>query len=220
MRKYFHEELEELNEDIVKMGNMVADAVKKSVKAISQVDTTIAEEVIEGDDQIDALNLMVEEMSMHMLARQQPVAKDLRTIYSILLITGHLERSADLAVNIAKIAIRKRAPSILRVAEENAIKILIEIGDRSCDLLVDSIKAFAERDLTLAEKLKKKDDPIDLLYKQFLKELKNCHEGDEDLIDSVISLILASRYLERIADHAVDIGERVIYMVTGHMVDT
>lgn len=215
VRKYFHEELDELEEDILRMGELVIAAVKKSVKAISEVDASAADEVINGDDAIDSINLRTEEMCMHMLARQQPVAIDLRTIYSMLVIANHLERCGDLAVNIAKIAMRKRAPSILRVAEEKSLQLLGEMGDRSCDIVSESIKAFAGRDLGLAERLNKQDDPIDKLYKQFLKELRNCHEEEEDLIDSVISLILASRYLERIADHAVDIGERVTYMVTG-----
>lgn len=219
MRKYFHEELHDLEDNIIQMGAMAVEAVRNSVKAIAELDIAAAQLVIDNDDKIDAINLQTEEACMQMLARQQPVAKDLRTIYGVLVITNQLERTGDLAVNIAKIALRKRASSILKVAEENSLKILAEIGERSCEIVSDSIKAFATRDLELAEKLRKKDEPIDQLYKSFLKELRNCHEGEEDLIESVISLILASRYLERIADHAVNIGERVSYMITGHQRD-
>lgn len=215
MRKSFHEELDELQDEILVMGNLVVDNVTHAVKSLVEGDLETAESVIERDDQVDSMNISVEEKGMSMLARQQPVAKDLRLIYAILIVTVYLERIGDLALNIATIAKRTKG---LTEEEKPLAGLFSKMGDLSCQLVKKSLEAFKKRDIVIAEELSTLDEPIDELYKQFLKELRKARE-DEDYIERFTQLILASRFLERVADNAVNIGERVIYIVTGEFKD-
>ncbi|MBI4744384.1 MAG: phosphate signaling complex protein PhoU [Actinobacteria bacterium] len=210
MRKTFHEELKELQAEILRMGDLAVSAVTKSIKSLIEGNIELADEVIIGDDEVDKLNLDIEEASMHILARQQPVAKDLRLIHAVLLITVHLERIGDYALNIAKITKRLNR----QIEEKTLLDLISEMGSLSCSLVNKSLQAFDEKDAELATSLSLLDEPIDHLYKRFLKELKKSRD-DEDFMGEATELILASRYLERVADHAVDIGERVTFLVTG-----
>lgn len=211
MRRTFHEELKGLQEDILKMGSLVEQCVHDAIRALVEGDIKLAEKVIAGDDVIDALNLSIEERSMHLLARQSPVARDLRLIHSILFIIIHLERMGDLSYNLAKMA-RKKTP----VQIKSLVDTLQEMGILAGKLVHASLEAFANRDAKLAAKLAKMDEPIDDLFKVFFKDLAK-YAGQENMFDAASYMILAARYIERIADHAVDIGERVNYLVTGHM---
>lgn len=210
-RKTFHEELKELRNEILRMGEFVIASVKNAVKALVEGDLELADEVIKDDDVVDNYNLEIEESAMSMLARQAPVARDLRLINAVLFITVHLERIGDLALNIAEVAKRIRE---LTAEEKTLAELFLKMGSLSCDLVSKSLEAFEKRDVALAEKIKTLDEPIDQLYKQFLKELRKCRE-EEDYLDRFTQLILASRYLERVADHAVDIAERIAFLVTG-----
>lgn len=212
MRKTFHDELKDLQAEILRMGDLVVTAVTKSIKSLIEGDIELADEVIIGDDEVDKLNLGIEEASMYILARQQPVAKDLRLIHAVLLITVHLERIGDYALNIAKITKRLNK----KIEEKTLLDLISEMGSLSCDLVSKSLQAFDKRDAELATNLSLMDEPIDHLYKRFLKELKKGRD-DEDFIGEATELILASRYLERVADHAVDIGERITFLVTGEL---
>lgn len=210
-RKTFHEELKELRNEILRMGEFVIASVKNAVKALVEGDLELADEVIKDDDVVDNYNLEIEESAMSMLARQAPVARDLRLIHAVLFITVHLERIGDLALNVAEVAKRIRE---LTAEEKTVAELFLKMGSLSCDLVSKSLEAFEKRDVALAEKIKTLDEPIDQLYKQFLKELRKCRE-EEDYLDRFTQLILASRYLERVADHAVDIAERIAFLVTG-----
>lgn len=210
-RKTFHEELKELRNDIMRMGKFVVASVTRAVKALVEGDLELANEVIKDDDVVDNYNLKIEESAMSMLARQAPVARDLRLIHAVLFITVHLERIGDLALNIAEVAKRIKEPT---AEEKDLVKLFLKMGSLGCDLVSKSLEAFDKRDVALAEKIKNLDEPIDQLYKQFLKELRKCRE-EEDYLDRFTQLILASRYLERVADHAVDIAERVGFLVSG-----
>ena len=212
LRKTFHEELKDLREEVLKIGDLVEKALVDSVKAIVEGDVPLAERVIEGDDEIDRLTVGLEEQSMAVQARQCPVAKDLRLIYSTQFISIHLERMADLCLNIAQIvkktSQKPRYPTLL--------ELLDKMGALTRELVRASLEAFDKKDLELARKLGEMDEPIDELFKEFFKELTRCSE-DETSFDWATHMVLANRYLERIADHAVDIGERVAYWVTGEM---
>jgi len=213
MRKTFHEELDELQDEILVMGNLVIRNVTDAVDSLISRKIELAEEVIRRDDEVDNMNLSIEEKGMSMLALQQPVARDLRLIYSVLLITVYLERIGDLALNIATVAKRTGGTT---EEEKSLVPLFAKMGDLSCQLVSKSLEAFRKRDIALAEELSTLDEPIDQLYKQFLKELRKVKE-EEDYMERFTQLILASRYLERVADNAVNIGERVTYIVTGEL---
>lgn len=210
-RKTFHEELKHLQSQVLEMGRLVERNVAKAVQSLVQNDVDLADAVIAGDDPIDNYYLDIEEQAIAVTATQCPVAKDLRLLISILLISVHLERMGDLSLNIAK------ATKRIAKVEENARlpELLSEMDKMTRQVVNSSLEAFEKKDIELAKKLPVMDEPIDALFKDFLKELSK-HAEDESLA-AVSDMILASRYLERIADQAVDIGERICFMVSGEM---
>jgi phosphate transport system protein len=211
MRKTFYKELKELKSDILMMGSQVEDCVNKAVRSLATFDIDLAEEVIENDREIDSLNHLIEEKGTQLIATQCPVAKDLRFIHSIVYIAIHLERAGDLATNVAKMTKKiKDAPvSDLLTGVE-------EMGMQASKIIHLSMEAFANGDTKLARKLPLLDEPIDNNFKLFIKSLVK-FAGEEKLIDAASNIILVARYLERIGDHGVDIGERVFYMITGRI---
>ena len=165
--------------------------------------------MIAGDDEIDRRTLAIEEHSLEVMATQFPVARDLRLIHSLTYIAMHMERMGDLDVNLAKAARRtasRKGPQTLY----DLIQAQGNLVYRVLEAMMDSLDRY---DLELARKLPELDEPIDHLFKQFFRELARL--TDEDEIEWASSMVLASRYLERIADNAVDIGERITYLVTG-----
>ena len=212
MRKTFHEELKDLRAEVLKIGDLVEKTLVDSVKSIVEGDVALAEKVIQGDDEIDRLTVGLEEQSMAIQARQCPVARDLRLIYSTQFIAIHLERMGDLCLNIAQIV--KKTPHEPKYP--TLLKLLDKMGSLTRELVRASLEAFDKKDLALARKLGEMDEPIDALFKEFFKELTRASK-DETSFDRATHMVLANRYLERIADHAVDIGERVAYLVTGEI---
>jgi phosphate transport system protein len=192
------------------MGTLAREAVDKSIKALINRDTNLADEVIIGDDVIDKMDLDIEMKCMELIARQQPMARDLRTIGTILKTITDLERIADHAVDIAKIA------KIL--ADQPPLKPYIDIP-RMCDLslsmLDDALKSFVNEDVDLAKKMCERDDLVDALYNQVFRELLTYMMEDPKAVVRALYLIFVARFLERVADHATNVGERVVYMVTG-----
>lgn len=209
MREGFRQELKDLKAEVGLIGRLVVDQTALGVKALVEGDLELAERVIAGDDELDRRTLGVEEHSLEVMATQFPVARDLRLLHSLTYISMHLERMGDLAVNIAKAARRtadRRGPQTLYdliQAQGNLVHRVLE----AC------LEALEKDDLDLARKLPELDEPIDHLFKQFFRELARLQ--DEEDIEWASSMVLAARYLERIADNAVDIGERVQYLLTG-----
>lgn len=209
MREGFRKELKDLKREVLGIGRDVTDITRKAVTSLVTGDIDLAEEVIASDSDVDKRCLGIEEHSLEVIATQFPVARDLRLLYSLTYMALHLERMADLAVNIAKAAKRtagKRGPQTL-------YDLIQAQGNLVYRVLDATNEAFEKADLELARKLQELDEPIDHLYKQFFRELARLQ--DEEDIEWASSMVLASRYLERIADNAVDIGERIAYMVTG-----
>lgn len=209
MREGFRAELKELKAEVVSIGRLVVDQTGLSVKALVEGDLETAEQVIAGDDEIDHRTLAVEEHSLEVMATQFPVARDLRLLHSLTYIAMHMERMGDLAVNIAKAA--------RRTADRHGPQTLYDLihaqGNLVHRVLEACLEALDKGDLELARKLPELDEPIDHLFKQFFRELARLQ--DEEDIEWASSMVLAARYLERIADNAVDIGERVQYLLTG-----
>ncbi|MCL4499590.1 MAG: phosphate signaling complex protein PhoU, partial [Chloroflexi bacterium] len=188
---------------------LALQSINGAIEAITACNMKAADDTIALDDAIDERYHDIEAHSLSIVATQAPVASDLRLCFSVIFIAIHLERMADLAVNVAKGA--KRACPMDGVAP--LIKLVTDMGKLTTDLVAASMQAFTSRDVELAAKLPDMDEPIDKMFKAYFKELAK--HPDEESLEWISTIILAGRYLERIADHAVDIGERVAYLVTG-----
>lgn len=209
-REIFKGQLKELQQQILKMGSLVEEAIARSVKALTMQDPVLAQKVIDGDDQVDDLFVKIEDQCLKLIATQQPVAKDLRTTVIGLKIIGDLERMADHAVDIAKIAIR--------ISGEPLIKPLIDIprmSEYAQGMVKNCLDAYVTEDTELARSVGVDDDQVDHLHNQIFRELLTFMMADPKTITQGTHLIFVSRYLERIADRATNIGEAVIYQATG-----
>lgn len=211
IRKSFHLQLEEIQHDIVRMAAMVTEAVPRGTAALLDGDLHGAQNLIEGDDPLDALALELEERCYQILALQQPMASDLRSIVTAIRMISEIERSGDLVVNIAKGARR-----IYGTTFTPRLRGLIsQMGDEATRLFRISIDAYVEHDASMAAALDDLDDRLDSLHRDYIQEIFVCHGEGELEIRAGVQLALIGRYYERIGDHAVNIGERVRYMVTG-----
>ncbi|MFA6000589.1 MAG: phosphate signaling complex protein PhoU [Thermoleophilia bacterium] len=214
-RQSFHEGLKQLNEEILREASLVVEAVDLSTQALLKSDRSLANSVIAGDDDINELTLKIEGDCLALQAQQQPVARDLRLLHTCLLVSLHLERVGDLAVNIAKIAKRLERTE----AAEPYLELLRKMSAQALEVLRQGIKAFADRDARLANSLAEIDEPIDEMYKEILTRLLH-PKGEEEAAASTewaTHIALASRYVERIADQVVDMGARIDFLVTGKL---
>lgn len=209
-RKSFHTELAELEQALLKMATMVEEAIYRAVKALKGRDPALAQEVIDRDAAIDDLELAIERDCLRLLALQQPMASDLRTIGTALKIITDLERMADHATDIAKITIR--------MGDEPFIKPLIDIPRMAelCQrMLRAALEAYVRRDAARAYRMIEDDDEVDHLYGQIFRELLTYMLQDPKTIQQATYLLFVASHLERVADHATNLGEWIIYMVTG-----
>lgn len=214
MRQRFINQLRELNIKLLKMGSMVENIIEVSVQSLVNKDLDMARKVYELDDKIDELELEIEKDCMHLLALQQPMAKDLRTIGTILKIITDLERMGDHAVNIAKITIK--------IGDAPLIKPLIDIprmAKLAENMVSKSLDAFMKEDVELAKEVALEDEAVDEIYEDIYMELIEMMIEKPEIIQQATYLLFIGRYLERIADHATNVGERIIYMVTGERVE-
>ncbi len=212
-RQNYDNELTKLKQDLLNMGTCVSRAIKDSVTSLAQKDIELARQVIDGDDIIDKMQVDIEEKCMVLIARQQPMARDLRVLGTGLKITTDLERMGDHAYDIAKIS--------LLIANQQLIKPLIDIprmAGLAQKMVNDSLEAYVNLDIALAEQVCSADDEVDSLYQQMLRELLTYMMEDPRTISQATQLIFVARYLERIADHATNIAEWVIYLETGERV--
>ncbi len=211
-RELYLRELEALKTDVIRMAAMAGGAIREAVEALRDRDVARAERVIADDDKIDAMHLGLENRCMRLLALQQPMASDLRTIAAVFAITIDLERMADHAEGISKAA--------RRLADQPLLKPLMDIPrmeELVQQMLRDSMDAFLRQDASLAESMAKKDDEIDALRSQVFRELLTYMLSDPRTTPRALELLLVAQHLERAADHVTNIGERVIYMVTGEL---
>jgi len=209
-RLEFHEELDQLEAAIQGMGDLVLRSIRGSLNALRANDAELADEVIAFDDEVDGRAKAVEQQVETLLARQAPVATELRRILAVLHINIHLERMADLCVNIAKLAKIARAfhgPAIVVEGFE-------EMGSRAEEMTKIALESFQHRDLTAAESLPELDELIDNGNRRVVGHLAKL-EGTEEAREWALLMIVVSRCLERIGDNAVDIGEQTAYLVSG-----
>jgi len=214
MRKTFHQRVEEITEDVLAMGSLVQEAVHNSIEALLKMDTQLAEKIIKDDEKVNEYDISIEEKCIVLQAEHQPVAVDLRFLHSVSIIIKHLERIGDLAVNIARVIKRLSKEDEKSNIDKEIISLLVEMGNLVKPELSRALEAFKNRDARLASKLGKSDDAVDELQKLVFKKLFSSHKGEED-IKFVTNIALASRYLERIGDQSVNIGDRVLYFLTG-----
>jgi len=214
MRKTFHQRLEEITDEVLVMGSLVQDAVHNSIEALMTMDQELADGIIRDDEKVNEHDISIEEKCIVLQAEHQPVAVDLRFIHSISIIIKHLERIGDLAVNIGKIVKRLSAKEEKNNIDKDVMDLLVEMGKLAEPELARALEAFKNRDAKLASKLGKSDDAVDEIQKIIFKKLFTTHKGEED-IKFVTNIVLASRYLERIGDQSVNIGDRVLYFLTG-----
>ena len=210
MRQHYHEELADINNCLVEMANKVGSAMSTATTALLDADVALADLVIAGDEHIDAVRESIEQRCFTLLARQQPVATDLRTITTAMRIVSDLERMGDLAVHVAKLA-RMRFPE--HAVPQEVRPIFLEAGHVAESLVSKTATVIAKLDVEAAVELEAEDDLMDQLHRQLFRELlsKDWPHGMESAID----ITLLGRYYERFADHAVSVARRVFYLVTG-----
>ena len=210
MRESFHRELQNLDQAVVRLGALVERSAQLATTALVESDRELAQKVRDGDDEIDALYMDIEKRSLTLLAQQAPVAGDLRLVVAILRVINDLERSGDLAYNIAKLAQLEdfREPGL------KAVRALVaELGWAAAKLTGAAIDAWATKDVELAADIARQDDALDEMHARLIEQLVELK--GEDSLAPAIRLAMIGRYFERIGDHAVNLGERVRYFVTG-----
>ncbi|KYO66699.1 MULTISPECIES: phosphate signaling complex protein PhoU [Thermovenabulum] len=210
LRSGFNKELELLQQDILKMGSVVEQQIFNAVESLVKKDEKLAIKVIEDDDIVDNLQHLIEDKCIKLIATQHPLAKDLRVIFTGVKIVTDLERMSDNAVDIAK--------TTIRLLNEEYIKPLIDIprmAHLAKEMVKNALDAYVNEDVEAAKKVCEADDEIDHLYSQIFRELLIIMMQDPKTISQATSLLFVGRYLERIADHATNIGEWLIFLVTG-----
>ncbi len=213
MQRHFHEELEALKQTLLAMGGLVEDQIRRVMRALLERDDALAQEVIDRDQQVNAYDVEVDETCVSLLALHQPAAGDLRFITTAMKIVTDLERIGDQAVNIAQ--------RVLELNREPQLKPYIDLprmAEKAQHMVKESLDAFVARDTALARQVCGEDAEVDALKEQIFRELLTFMMEDPRTVSRAIRVILISRFMERVADHATNIAEMVIYLVEGKMV--
>lgn len=206
--RHFAEELDRLKHHLLTMGGLAEEQVRSSIRALTERDARLMATVLDGDGDLNRYHVEIDDRCFKLLALHQPMAGDLRTIVAAVKINSDLERVGDLAVNIAEAA--------QRYVTHPPVKPLVDIprmADLAQSMLHDALDAFVSRDLALAQTVLDRDDGLDELKNQVFRELLTYMLGEPRTIEPALDLILVSRHLERVGDHATNIAEDVVFMV-------
>lgn len=206
-------DLESLHHDILSMCALVEEMIHEAVEALGDPDERLAEALAEKDNEIDRWDVRIEEECLKILALHQPVAMDLRRIATVMKIVGELERVADLGVHIAE-----RASSLAEWPEMVVPDRLKEMSQLALDMLHRSIDAYVELDSRVARQVCAADENVDQLNREIIAELTGTMKRSPDLVQPAMHLFSASRHVERVADHATNIAEDVVYLVEGAII--
>jgi phosphate transport system protein len=212
IRTIFHKKLREIQDEVLVMGSMVGKAVMRSTDALKNRDLELARQIIADDQKINNKRFEIEERCIQLIATQQPMASDLRVIIAILSITTEIERIGDYGVGIARV--------VIMVGDEPPLKPLIDIprmAEQTTDMLRRSLDALINRDAEAARKIATEDDLVDQLYDQVFRELLTFMAEDPKTITRATRLVWVAHNLERAADRATNICERIVFIVTGKM---
>ncbi len=214
VRSNFDIALKDLKEEVVKMMEVVEDLIEKSIESLMNKDTELARKVINSDDEVDSYLYDIEEKAIELIALQQPMAKDLRILFSISKIITDLERVGDFCVNVSK--------ETIKIGKEEHIKPLIDIPkmkDIIADMLKNAKSSFILEDASLALKIGKEDELIDNLYKDVYRDILEMIHEDSKNINQGTKLLFVGRYLERMGDHITNICEKIIYISKGERIE-
>lgn len=213
-RKEFDKDLEELRTLLQQMGEHVTDALDGAILALQTLDTVRAQEIVKADLRLNAMEERIMDIGSRLIITQQPVAKDLRRIIVAFKISSDLERMGDLALDVAKVT--------MRIQGQQLIKPLVDIP-RMAELVTvmtnEAIQSYLDENTDLAYKMAQDDDQVDGLYSAMINELYTYMVQKPETVNQAMLLTLVGRYIERIADHATNIGESVVYLVTGKRPD-
>ena len=209
MRIRFDEQLEQLNEEMINMGNMIEASIGDAVKALMKQDEELAKKTMAGDEKIDRTERKIEDLCLRLLLQQQPVARDLRVISAALKLISDLERIGDQAADISDLT-----PYIVNSSIASKVQIH-DMAKATIDMVTKSIDAFVKNDLELAEKVIESDDIVDDLFNKIREELIQEIQGKNNDPRAAIDILMAAKYFERIGDHAVNVAEWVQYSITG-----
>ena len=212
IRQAFDEQLQHLQQRLLEMGAFVEAMLEKAVRSLGDQDVNLAREVIQDDDTADDMDIEIEQLCMRLLALQQPMSKDLRTIGTVMKVISDVERIGDYSVDIAR--------ATIKLADTQYFKPLVDIpkmAELARTILRHALQALVERDLNLVYKVISEDDQVDQMWSVLHEELDQIMQQRPEVVPQATVLLLVARYLERIADHVVNIAERVVYMETGHL---
>lgn len=213
-RKVFDSHLEEMHTDLLRMGSMVEKQIFQCIESLVNQNEKLAQQVIDNDDVIDDIQKEIENKAIKLIAMQQPLAVDLRNIFTTTKIVTDLERIADHAVDIAKVTKRlKTDDHVSQLTDITRMSTLVK------EMLKVSLDAYVQGDVKRAYAICKKDDEIDALYKQIFSEFLVMMMDNPKTINQATQFLFACKYLERIADHTTNICEGTIYLVTGEQID-
>jgi phosphate transport system protein len=213
MREMMIEKTGEIHNEIKKMSELASKSIEKAMKAFIDQDEEMARDVIAKDKEINSCEQDIENLCVTFAATQSPVASDLRRFMTVLRVVTDLERVGDYSCNIAQI--------VIDLGKYDFIKPIVDLKimeGKVKDMLRDSLRAYFDQDVSLAYETAKKDEDVDDLYEKMYRELLSYMKTTDNAEDQIIGLILVGRYLERIADHATNICERLIFMETGNSV--
>lgn len=211
-RKAFDQDLKSLMDDLREMGIVVEEMLDKSIEALQKQDVDLANQVERLDDIVDRYNIDIETKALRLLALQQPMARDLRTIAAAMKIITDVERAGDYAVDISQLAIQLAERPLFKPLED-----IPKMAEWVRQMLRETIQAFVTRDLEMVQHMVTLDDQVDAHYHKLYDELIEYIHHNPELADQAVGLLLVARYLERIADHITNIGERIYYMETGEL---
>jgi phosphate transport system protein len=213
-RQRFNDQLQTVKQDLTRMGVLVEESLAKSIQSLKDMNVKLAEEVIERDSLVNKLEQEIDTKCATLIATQQPVASDLRKLIAAIRIATDLERMADLSVDIAKVT--------KRISGQGLIKPLIDLpkmAQITQQMIRDGLRSYIDEDIQMAKKLGEDDHQVDSLYKQVVTEMFNLIQQDVSMAQQGMHLCFVGRYIERIADHATNIGESAIYIATGKRED-
>ena len=210
MRDTYHDELDAVSALLVEMANQVGSAMSRATTALLDADLQLAEQVITADEAVDARYREVEARAFDLLARQQPVASDLRILVTSLRMVADLERMGDNAVHVAKIARRRYPASAVPPSLRSTV---LKMGHAAEEIVAKAGSVIASRDIEVAAELEKDDDVMDELHRQLFTAILD--DRWDQGVEAAIDITLVGRHYERFADHAVSVARRVVYLVTG-----
>jgi len=212
IQTFFDQEFTKISSDVVSMGDLVNQAIHNALIALIEQKSKLAQSIIDGDKEINGLRFRIEEACVQLLATQQPAAGDLRAVIASMHIAVELERMGDYAAGIAKTVILMKEEPLLKI-----LKKIPHMGELGCAMLTDCVQAYTDRDAEKARRVVAVDSEMDQLYHSVFERLVELMAEKPDIVFRATYLMWCAHNLERIADRAVNIAERIVFMVTGDL---